>query len=93
MNSPDIFSFLNLKLSEVVEWISQLGSNDSVSNQLLIDIQFVRVLAYENLVSQIKKKFPSMALSFDYLDFEKNIAEEKNFLVRKYIRIRKLKPE
>ena len=60
---------------------------------MLVDIQFVKLRAYESLIYLIEKKFPSISLEFSYLDANKNMVEDSNFLARKYLRIRKITPE
>lgn len=59
---------------------------------MLVDIQFVKLRAYESLIYLIEKKFPSLSLEFSYLDANKNMVEDSNFLARKYLRIRKITP-
>ena len=59
---------------------------------MLVDIQFVKLRAYESLIYLIEKKFPSISLEFSYLDANKNMVEDSNFLARKYLRIRKITP-
>lgn len=46
--------------------------------------------AYQNLIYQITKKYPSLALKFEYLDKNKNNLDDRNILARKYLKITKL---
>jgi hypothetical protein len=59
------------------------------SKELLIDVQFIAIKAYENLIEKITKMHPSLSLNFEYLGVNKKVLDERNYIARKYIKITK----